>query len=212
MTDSKDDTSILTVENLECVRGDRLLFTNLSFELESGQLLHIEGANGCGKTSLLRILCGLGQPETGEVLWRGKPIQKARRSFFEELAYLGHHPGIKGELTPLENLQLVTHLHRIHPCAEPLSILAQAGLAKHADEPARMLSAGQRQRIALARLLLQQASLWILDEPFTALDVNGVAWVQSLLDEHLKQRGLVILTSHQKVETRCPVTKLRLGR
>ncbi len=205
------DSHCLSVANLECVRGDRLLFQGLSFHLDAGELLHIEGTNGCGKTSLLRILCGLSQPEEGEIFWRGQPVRKIRHDFLQDLSYLGHHPGIKGELTPLENLHLVTRLHRIHPDVDIEKILAAAGLGAHLEVPTRALSAGQRQRIALSRLLLQQASLWILDEPFTSLDVHGITWVQSLIDEHLKREGLVILTSHQKVKTQCPVRTLRLG-
>ncbi len=205
------DTPVLQVAELECVRGDRLLFRSLSFELKPGELLHIEGPNGCGKTSLLRILCGLGQPEEGEILWNSRPIRKVHHEFLEQLAYLGHHPGIKGELTPLENLRLVTRLHRTHEGTDLEQILADANLDTHMEVPARTLSAGQRQRIALARLLLQQASLWILDEPFTSLDVHGIAWVQTLLDGHLRKGGLVVLTSHQKVKTQCPVRTLSLS-
>ncbi len=205
------DSHCLQVAALECVRGDRLLFQDLNFRLDAGELLHIEGANGCGKTSLLRILSGLGQPEEGEIFWKGRPVREVRHEFLQDLAYLGHHPGIKGELTPLENLRLVTRLYRTREDVEIEDILSAAGLGAHLEAPTRALSAGQRQRIALSRLLVQQASLWILDEPFTSLDVHGVAWVQSLLDRHLQNGGLVVLTSHQKVNTRCPVRTLKLG-
>jgi len=201
----------LSVHDLECVRGERLLFSRLNFDLKAGELLHIEGANGCGKTSLLRILCGLGRPEEGEIRWNQRPIDRIYHQFLEQLAYLGHHPGIKGELSPLENLRLVTRLHRTRAGVDLEEILGAAGLGKHIDVPARTLSAGQRQRIALARLLLQKARLWVLDEPFTSLDVHGIAWVQSLLDKHLRTGGLVVLTSHQTVDTQCPVRTLRLG-
>ncbi len=205
------DSHCLQVAELECVRGDRLLFQDLNFHLDEGELLHIEGANGCGKTSLLRILSGLGQPEEGEIFWKGRPVREVRHEFLRDLAYLGHHPGIKGELTPLENLRLVTRLYRTREDVEIEDILSAAGLGAHLEAPTRALSAGQRQRIALSRLLVQQASLWILDEPFTSLDVHGVAWVQSLLDRHLQNGGLVVMTSHQKVNTRCPVRTLKLG-
>ena len=205
------DSHCLQVAALECVRGDRLLFQDLNFRLNGGELLHIEGANGCGKTSLLRILSGLGQPEAGEIFWKGRPVREVRHEFLQDLAYLGHHSGIKGELTPLENLRLVTRLYRTREDVEIEDILSAAGLGAHLEAPTRALSAGQRQRIALSRLLVQQASLWILDEPFTSLDVHGVAWVQSLLERHLQNGGLVVMTSHQKVNTRCPVRTLKLG-
>lgn len=201
---------ILEADNLECTRGDRWLFSGLCFKLSSGQLLHIEGANGCGKTSLLRILCGLSLPADGEIRWRGRPIQQARQQFLEELVYLGHHIGIKGELTPLENLTLASRLYRIRPNADLNQILIRAGLDGYQNALARTLSAGQRQRIALARLLLQEATLWILDEPFTSLDQAGIAWVQTLLEEHLARGGMAILTSHQPVQVQCPVQTLRL--
>lgn len=204
------DVPALRAECLECVRGDRRLFSNLSFELSYGQLLHVEGANGCGKTSLLRILCGLSPPAAGEIRWRNLPIQKDRQRFLKELAYLGHHIGVKGELTPLENLTLASRLYCIRPDADLDEILTQAGLSRHKKTLARTLSAGQRQRIALARLLLQEATLWILDEPFTSLDRDGIAWAQRLIEAHLERGGIVVLTSHQPVPVRCPAHKLRL--
>lgn len=204
------DAPALCAENLECVRGDRWLFSGLSFKLSCGQLLHIEGANGCGKTSLLRILCGLSPPAAGEIRWRDQPIWRERHRFLKELAYLGHHTGVKGELTPLENLTLASRLYRIRPDADLDEILIRAGLGGHERTLARALSAGQRQRIALARLLLQEATLWILDEPFTSLDQDGTAWVKTLLEEHLKRGGMVVLTSHQPLQIRCPVLRLRL--
>jgi heme exporter protein A len=203
-------TPCLHAENLECVRSDRLLFSGLNFELGRGQLLHIEGANGCGKTSLLRILCGLSPPAAGEVRWRGRPIYRERHRFLNELAYLGHHLGVKGELTALENLVLASRLYRTRAGADPDQILIRAGLGGHADTPARALSAGQRQRIALARLLLQEAVLWVLDEPFTSLDQDGIAWVRTLLEAHLERGGIVVMTSHQLVPVQAEVLTLRL--
>lgn len=201
---------LLHAENLECVRGERQLFCDLDFQLNPGELLHVEGANGCGKTSLLRILCGLTPPSAGEVRWCGRPIQKERHRFLKELAYLGHHTGVKGELTPRENLKLASRLYPVRSGADPDQILVRAGLGGCEETPARYLSAGQRQRIALARLLLQQAKLWVLDEPFTSLDAAGQAWTYSLLEEHLKQGGIVVLTSHQPVQIQAKVLTLRL--
>ncbi len=201
----------LQVSRLECVRGDRLLFSGLDFELDGGELLHVQGANGCGKTSLLRILSGLSPPEAGEIHWQGRPLRRQRSTFLRQMIYLGHHPGIKGDLTPVENLRWIARLHDVRSDLEPAEILAQAGLERHLETPARALSAGQRQRIALARLLLQEAILWILDEPFTSLDRAGIDWVHRLLDRHLERGGLVVLTSHQPVRTEAPVRQLRLG-
>lgn len=201
----------LEVRRLECVRGDRLLFRDLDFQLDEGELLHVQGANGCGKTSLLRILAGLSQPESGEIHWQGRPLRRQRLAFLRQMIYLGHHPGVKGELTPLENLRWIARLHNIRRGFDLAGILAQAGLERHLETPARALSAGQRQRIALARLLLQEAILWILDEPFTSLDRTGIDWVHRLLDRHLERGGLVVLTSHQPVRTEAPVRHLRLA-
>ncbi|GAB6067714.1 cytochrome c biogenesis heme-transporting ATPase CcmA [Methylothermus subterraneus] len=201
---------LLYAANLECVRGDRLLFRGLSFCLDRGQLLHIQGANGCGKTSLLRMVCGLSAPAAGEIYWRGRPIGSERHRLLQELAYLGHHLGVKGELSALENLTLASRLYRTRQGADPRQLLNQAGLGGCMEIPARSLSAGQRQRIALARLLLQEAVLWVLDEPFTALDQSGVAWVQSLLEEHLGRGGLVVMTSHQPVSVGFDVVTLKL--
>ena len=203
--------SHLKVRQLECIRGDRLLFSGLDFELGSGELLHIRGANGSGKTSLLRILCGLSQPESGDIFWQGQPVRHQRIEFLKQLVYLGHHPGLKEDLTPMENLRLVTKLHNTRQDVNLEKILSEAGLNRHLDQPTRSLSAGQRQRIALTRLLLQEAILWILDEPFTSLDHTGIAWVQHLLEQHLRRGGLVVLTSHQPVEIDAPVRFLQLG-
>lgn len=201
----------LKVSRLECVRGDRSLFSGLNFELDGGELLHVQGPNGCGKTSLLRILSGLSPPETGEIHWQGSPLRRQRPAFLRQTIYLGHHPGIKGDLTPLENLRWIARLHNVRSGFDPAEILAQAGLERHLETPTRALSAGQRQRVALARLLLQEAILWILDEPFTSLDRTGIDWVHRLLDRHLERGGLVVLTSHQPVRTVAPVRHLRLA-
>lgn len=201
----------LRVSQLECVRGDRLLFSGLDFELSNGELLHVQGANGSGKTSLLRILCGLSPPEAGEIYWQGHPLRRQRPTFLRQIIYLGHHPGIKGDLTPMENLRWVARLHNVRSNVDPARILAQAGLKHHLDIPTRALSAGQRQRIALARLLLQEAMLWILDEPFTSLDRVGIDWMHQLLDDHLNHGGLVVLTSHQPLQIKAPVRCLHLN-
>lgn len=201
----------LSAIDLECVRGDRLLFSNLNFCVKAGQWMQIEGENGSGKTSLLRILAGLSQPDSGEVLWRDSAIQTQRPIYFSEMIYQGHALGLKSELSAIENLKVSLAL--IDGSMELNAIYAalkKVGLENLEENPTRALSAGQRQRITLARLLLSQARLWILDEPFTALDFNGVALVRRLIEEHLQQGGMVILTSHQPVEVRGDRVELHL--
>ena len=203
---------LLQARDLECLRGECLLFSGLSFGVEAGQVLQIEGANGSGKTSLLRILAGLSRPSEGDIFWRGENVLDRRSTFFSEAAYLGHHLGLKGELTVSENLRFGLALNGHH--LEPLPLLAvldRVGLTERADVPVRALSAGQRQRVALARLLASSARFWILDEPFTALDVGGVALVCGLLEAHAANGGLAVLTSHQAVELRGGLVTLTLG-
>lgn len=189
----------LQLDNLACTRGNRHLFGGLSLSVKPGELLRVRGANGAGKTSLLRMLCGLLPPTNGQVLWCGKPLNVQRDRLGQDLMYLGHAAALKDELSPLENLfdacALGGHIPTL-PAA--LAALDGAGLRSHARTPARRLSQGQRRRSALARLALSQhAPLWILDEPFNALDVAANAWLTGLIQGHLKNAGMVVLTSHQ---------------
>lgn len=203
---------LLRAEGLECLRGDNLLFEELNLALQGGQLLQIEGANGSGKTSLLRILAGLSRASAGAVFWQGFDIQERRADYFSAMAYLGHALGIKGELSALENLKIALALSGVAYTPETLyDALARTGLEGREDIPARALSAGQKQRVAMARLLACPARLWIMDEPYTALDVDGVALLRALLETHLSNGGLVVLTSHQAVEVRGEVVKWRLS-
>lgn len=205
-------TALLAVIDLECIRGDNLLFTGLNFSLHPGQLLQIEGANGSGKTSLLRILAGLSRASEGEVRWEGVDILKQRPAYFAQMAYLGHSLGVKADLSPLENLRIALALADIAFDGDKVrQALDSVGLAGREDIPARALSAGQKQRVALARLLACPAQLWIMDEPFTALDVSGVALVRNLLEAHLQRGGMAVLTSHQAVEVRGDVASLDLS-
>lgn len=189
---------MLSVHDLACERGERLLFRNLGFELGQGEALLVRGGNGRGKTSLLRILCGLSAPVAGEVRWRGEPIARAHEQYGRERAYVGHANGIKDDLTPLENLRLAAALGG-RDLAEDAAqaALAQVGLARCVDLPARVLSFGQRRRVALAGLATAGALLWILDEPLTGLDVDGVAMVEALIRDHVAAGGLAVMTTHQ---------------
>jgi heme exporter protein A len=207
-----DSVPTLQARGLECVRSDSLLFSDLNFSVKAGQVLQIEGPNGSGKTSLLRILAGLTPPSSGEVLWRGENIARRRPVFLSEVAYLGHQLGLKAELSVEENLRLALALNGVSFTPANLAeVLHTVGLAGREDVPARALSAGQRQRITLARLILSAAKLWILDEPFTALDINGVSLVESLLEAHLNRGGLAVLTSHQTVRIGGGLVKLALA-
>jgi heme exporter protein A len=194
---------MLEAHDLSCIRDAHALFVHLSLTLSAGELLQVEGANGAGKTSLLRILAGLSQPERGQVCWQGQPIGRCRDHYQSDLLYIGHKPGIKAGLTALENLAFY---HQV-PEAGLWQALACVGLAGYEDLPAGQLSAGQQRRVALARLWLSRAALWILDEPFTALDKAGSAALLARLRGHAEAGGLVLLTSHQPLDL--PAERLR---
>ncbi len=190
----------LEAKQLQCVRGDRELFSGLSFDLESKQLMILEGRNGSGKTTLLRTLCGLYSPDEGQVLWNGQSIKKQDEAFRRELLYLGHLNGIKADLTVLENLRINSLLAGDAVSDDTLmKALDTIGLFAFEDFPSSQLSQGQKRRVALARLLVSQASLWVLDEPFVALDVAAVELLQSIIARHVDNGGMVILTTHQEV-------------
>jgi len=191
---------MLKATDLACVRGDRHLFANVGFSLEPGGRLHVTGENGSGKTSLLRILCGLSPPEAGEIHWQGTPIRSLGDEYRKAVLYLGHHNAIKEELTALENLRTTAALAGIAVTEEEgIGVLERVGLAGREHLPVRVLSQGQKRRVALSRLLWTPAPLWILDEPFVALDVAAVAGLAEIVGEHLDRGGMAILTSHQEV-------------
>jgi heme exporter protein A len=204
---------MLEVVNLECQRGDRRLFTDLSFSLEKGELLHLHGHNGSGKTTLLRTICGLIQPTEGEVRWDGTDIRELREEFSRDLVYVGHKNGIKDDLSGLENLRISCALDGAPISAEQAwDALERMGLRGHEDLPTKVLSQGQKRRVSLARLLVNRSRIWILDEPFTALDKAAVGMLQSVISGHVQQGGMVILTTHQEVSlTQGEVKQLQLG-
>jgi heme exporter protein A len=199
--DSGLSPSTLQWRGLVCARGGRRLFGPLSAGLGPGHLLWVRGANGAGKTSLLRILAGLMTPAEGEVLWQGQPIQALQEEFNQQLIYLGHAAALKDDLSPLENLLFAGQLGGQHTGeAAARHALALAGLRGKEDAHVRYLSQGQRRRSALARLCLDvSASLWILDEPFNALDRDATTWLSETIRAHLERSGMVVLTTHQDV-------------
>jgi heme exporter protein A len=202
-------TPSLEAIDLHCVRGERSLFSALSFTVRGGELLRIGGPNGSGKTSLLRIACALLEPTRGEVRWAGENVRRLQEEFWRQLVYIGHANAIKDDLTSAENLRVACALAGIR--VEPARIgaaLARLGLAGCENLPARVLSQGQRRRTALARLALSDGMpLWILDEPFAALDAAAVEYVQNLIAEHLSRGAAVVLTTH--LETRITAATTR---
>ena len=202
---------MLRAQNLECIRNDMQLFSDLDFSVQSGELLQVVGPNGSGKTSLLRIVCGLAVANEGSVYWDDKNIQEFNSEYLKEICYVGYHNGIKAELSPLENLNITRVL--AVPCAEvvPSQALQRFGLTGYEDIPVGKLSSGQRRRVALSRLLLTQARLWVLDEPFTALDDDGKQIIKDMIESHVNNGGMLILASHEPIEFRnCNTNSLRL--
>jgi heme exporter protein A len=204
---------MLEIADLECQRGDRLLFTGLALRVAPGICLHVAGENGSGKTSLLRILCGLMAPSAGTVRWEGEDIRRLREAYWEQLAYVGHLNGVKDDLTAAENVHIAAAIAGWPADATSVrGALRAFGLAGFEDRPARALSQGQRRRVALARLPCASAArLWILDEPFTALDTRGVGALSELIGAHLGRGGTVVLTTHQDVTLPGRVDRIELA-
>lgn len=205
---------MLQANSLECVRGERRLFRNLDFSLPAGALLRVEGPNGSGKTSLLRMLCGLLSPESGSLHWQGTDIRQLGETYRAALTYVGHQNALKADLNGIENLQLGESLAGTPVTREAArAVLERFGLAACADLPTRLLSQGQRRRVALARLAFRaRCPLWVLDEPFVALDTAVVPEVAALLSAHVRDGGMVVYTTHQDVPIEASEHRsLRLG-
>lgn len=203
---------MLDANDLECLRGTRCLFTGISFVLAPGECLQVHGANGSGKTSLLRILCGISRPERGTVRWNGEPIDTAGDEYRGALAFCGHANALKEDLTPSENLLAAAALYGTPATEDSARAALDAFGVLHLDAlPVRALSQGQKRRVALARLGLCARRLWILDEPLAALDARAAETLAARLDSHLAQGGLAVLTSHQPIELRAPMRSLALS-
>jgi heme exporter protein A len=205
VTRDKERLLMLEARQLTCQRDERTLFDALSFSVGPGEMVQVAGKNGAGKTTLLRILAGLAQADEGEVFWQNQPLRRQRDNFHGDLLWIGHQPGIKAVLTPFENL---TFFHADVAEEQLWAALEQTGLPGFEDLPVNQLSAGQQRRAALARLWLSTAKLWLLDEPFTALDTAGIARLTRRLQHHVEAGGMVILTSHQPLT--CAVRQIHL--
>jgi heme exporter protein A len=193
-------SALLEAHALRCERDERLLFDNLHLYIQAGELLHIKGANGTGKTTLLRILAGLFSAYEGTVLWQGKLLSSFHEDYAGHVLYLGHKIGIKASLTPLENLTWYGQLHGSFNETDKINALHAVGLSGFENILCQQLSEGQKRRVALARLKLMKADLWILDEPFSAIDQQGVSQLENLLIEHRQQGGAVIFSTHQALQ------------
>ncbi len=189
----------LAADQVHLWRGDRHVLKGVSLGIAPGQMLQVSGANGSGKTTLLRVLCGLMRPEQGMVTWRGRSIREDPMAYQADMAYASHEPALKADLTVLENLRFAVGLKRHIEVAELRSILIRLGVAECEELPARALSAGQRRRVTMARVVAMRASLWLLDEPFANLDARGSEVLLQLLDQHLSGGGLAIVVAHHEI-------------
>lgn len=201
---------MLRAAGLYCERDDRVLFSGLDLVVNAGQALQVQGSNGSGKTTLLRILCGLNADYEGDIYWAGRPVEEDLGAFRAGVFYLGHAPAIKKILSPLENLRWFCATQGRGGDAEIRAALRRFGLKGYDDLPCYLLSAGQQRRVSLARLLLTPARLWVLDEPFTALDRKGVAELEDFLAEHVRAGGSVLLTTHHPLRLPCELSVLDL--
>ncbi|HWW19805.1 MAG TPA: cytochrome c biogenesis heme-transporting ATPase CcmA [Steroidobacteraceae bacterium] len=201
----------LRADQVHIWRGDRHVLKGVSLSVSPGEMLHVSGVNGAGKTTLLRVVCGLMRPEQGAVAWRGTSIHEDPMAYQADMAYASHEPALKADLTVLENLRYAVGLKRSVSAPEIRSHLDRLGVASCADLPARVLSAGQRRRVSMARVVAMRASLWLLDEPFANLDAPGCDLLLQLLDEHLAQGGLALVAAHQDIRLARAASHLELA-
>ncbi len=191
---------MLEASHLECERGNRTIFRDVSFAVRSGDCFRLTGPNGSGKTSLLRMLCGLLSPTRGIIRWNGAEIATLDEEYFSAITYIGHRPGIKEELTAMENLQVLSGMNGIEiSCKAAASALERMGLGGRTNLPTRFLSEGERRRVALARLVVGRSSLWLLDEVMTSLDRTAVESIRLLIEDHLSGGGMAIVATHQEL-------------
>jgi heme exporter protein A len=198
------DRAVLEARAINAWRGDRHILRDVSFAVHSGEFLKITGPNGVGKTTLLRVVCGLLPAESGTIAWCGKPLAGTSDEFHAQLGYLGHPNSLKADLTARENLKFLAGLRQQLADHEVDAALDRCGILSRGDLPARSLSAGQKRRLALARLLLAEASLWVLDEPVTNLDTAGIALVEELIQDHVTRGGLALAAAHQRLLDHSP--------
>ncbi|HEV7357408.1 MAG TPA: cytochrome c biogenesis heme-transporting ATPase CcmA [Steroidobacteraceae bacterium] len=204
-------TDGLSVDKVHVWRGDRHVLQGVSAKIDRGELLHVSGPNGAGKTTLLRVISGLLRPEQGNVAWLGRSIIQHRADYQAALAYAAHEPALKGDLTAMENLRFSVGLKRRSTPEELRGALQRTGVAACADLPARVLSAGQRRRVSLARVVAMQASVWLLDEPYANLDTEGSELVSDLLQDHVAAGGLALVVAHRDLALTCQVRRLELN-
>jgi heme exporter protein A len=191
--------ALLEARDINAWRGDRHILRDVSFSLRSGEFLRVTGPNGVGKTTLLRVVCGLLPPESGKLEWRGTRVVSTNDEYHADMAYLGHLNALKPDLTARENLRFLAGLRQSFTDSDIDTALDRVGILSRGDLPSRSLSAGQKRRLALARLLLSEAVLWILDEPVTNLDSAGVVLVEELVREHVGRGGLALAAAHQRL-------------
>ena len=203
---------MLSADKITCHRQNRTLFRQLDFSVLPSQILQVEGPNGAGKTTLLRMMAGLLKPDEGTILWQQQSIEKLQEEFTRHLLYLGHKPAVKSLLTPYENLKFYYQMYHHEPEGDKIwSALVEVSLMGYEDIPVGQLSAGQQRRVNLARLWLSEAPLWILDEPFTAIDVAGVNRLTERFHQHAQQGGMILFTSHQAMTGHFGTLKLTGG-